>query len=446
MTVDLDVHKPNILLIITDQHFADVMSCVMGNAYLSTPNMDTMAANGIRFTRAYAPNPLCVPMRTSMMTGKYPHQTRVQTNSDRPLFDASQHRFMGRIFKDAGYETAYFGKWHVTLDPAETPTHGFDILTEDGKLDPEPCAAFLKQKHNKPFLAIASFLSPHEVCEWSRAKSLPGGNLGEPPPLAERPPMRINSEPPENETDVITHMRKSYQAHKLFPLASYTEDDWRRLIWGYYRLVERADRFIGVVLDALRESGQEKNTIVVFLSDHGDCHGAHRWNQKTVFYDESTRVPLIVSQKGKIKSGLSNVLVNTGIDIIPTLCDLAGIEIPTDMPGVSLKPTIFGDGNMEARDFIVSENHMIQCEPVDGIHIMPHGRMVRSDRYKYCIYSEGEHRESLVDMQADPGEMKNLAGDARFADVMKQHRVYLCDFAQANQDSRAMEMLEYVEN
>ena len=200
--------RPNILIIMTDQQFADGMSCVLGRRYLHTPNIDALAEGGVRFTRAYAPNPLCMPMRTSMMTGLYPHQTGVQTNNKTQLRPTGLE--LGEIFKNAGYKTAYFGKWHVALEGQG----GFETFVgRDARMNPEFAAAFLKQDHDRPFLAVASFLSPHEICEWSRRQSLPGKELDPVPPLEERPPLRENSEPPANETDIMTHMRKSYQAY-----------------------------------------------------------------------------------------------------------------------------------------------------------------------------------------------------------------------------------------
>jgi len=429
---DRSSSRPNILLIITDQQFADAMSCVMGPEYLRTPHMDALAGSGMRFTRAYAPNPLCMPMRASMMTGEYPHQTGITNNSGR--VDPAKHVFMGRLFKDAGYETGYFGKWHAALDEKRKDIHGFASTDFKARQDPRPAAAFLERPHDRPFFAVASFLGPHEICQWARKEAVPGGPIGDPPPQDQRPPLRPNFNPPENETDIMTHMRKSYQAHRLFPVGNYTEDDWRRLIWGYHRLIERVDGLVGTVVEALRESGKQDNTLILFLSDHGDCHGAHRWNQKTVFYDESARVPFIISWKGKTPQGTSDVLLNTGIDVIPTLCDFAGIELPKHLPGKSLKQSALGRTPTWKREFIVSQNHMVQCEPVDGKKLTPHGRMVRSDRYKYCVYSEGQRRESLVDMEKDPGEMKNLAQDVAHQPILAQHRQYLRLWCRENGD------------
>lgn len=380
-----DDPRPNILIIMTDQQSADVMSCVLGDKYLHTPNIDMLAREGIRFSRAYSPNPLCLPMRTSMMTGRFPHENGVLTNSDVDELDPSKNVFLGKLFKDAGYETAYFGKWHVALDIKKQKIHGFDLLCEEScKKDPSNSVkGFFDQKHDKPFLVVASMLSPHEICQWSRRQKLPGSQLGPVPPTEKLPPLRLNHFPPQNETDIISYMRKSYQAHRLFPVAQYTDDDWRRLTWGYYRLIERVDSLLGTMLDALKHSGHEENTIVVFLSDHGDCCGSHKWNQKTVFYDESARVPFIISWAGHLKSRTSEALVNTGTDIIPTVCEFAGIDIAPDMPGKSLVPIVLGKPKEWDRNYLVSQNHMVQNKEIDGIMLQPHGRMVRSTNFYY---------------------------------------------------------------
>jgi len=433
--------RPNILVIITDQQFADAMSCCIGTDYIHTPNMDALAAEGMRFTKAYCPNPLCVPSRTSMFTGHYLHETGIQTNSKEKI-DPDKFICMGRIFKEAGYDTGFFGKWHMPFKEANKNEHGFDTyIGKEGKYSGVPCSEFMKQDRKRPFLAIASFLNPHNICEWSRGQKLPGGSIGEPPEPEVCPPLKPNIAPPEGETDIISHMRKAYQAHRLFPVGDFTNDKWRQYRWAYYRLIEKVDQHVGTLLDALRASGQEKNTLVVFLSDHGECHGVHRWNQKTVFYDEAARVPFIISQKGRTQQGTCNVLVQTGVDLIPTLCDLAGIDAPKGMPGRTFKAHALNQVPSDDRPYIVVSNKMVQCEPVDGVMLQPDGRMVRSQRYKYCLYSLGQRRESLVDMQADPGEMVNLAEKSPYRHVLMQHRGYLSNFAIFEGDKVALAML-----
>ncbi len=434
--------RPNILFIITDQQFGDGMSCVLGRKYLHTPHMDSLAETGMRFTRAYSPNPLCVPMRTSTFTGTFPHQTKVQSNSKK--INIENQTFLGKVFKDAGYETAYFGKWHMPLKENRTDIHGFDIFEgKSASRDPGPVANYLKQKHSKPFLAVASFLGPHEICQWARKEDVPGDPLPEVPPINQRPLMRKNSGIPDNETDSMALMRKSYHNSSTFPVGDYTKDDWRRHIWGYYRLIERVDNYIGTVLKALRDSAQEKNTIVMFVSDHGDCHGAHRWNQKTVFYDESVRIPCIISWKGTTLKDTSDLLVNIGIDILPTLCDFASIKIPAGLPGKSVRNPALGKKPGWKRDYIVSQNYLKQGGAVDGLKPKMHGRMVRSDRYKYCLYSHGKHRESLIDMKNDPGEMKNLAKNKTYAKALDRHRAMLKEHGVQYKDQLALDMLNF---
>jgi arylsulfatase A-like enzyme len=452
--------RPNILVIITDQQFADAMSCCIGTAYIHTPNMDALAANGMRFTRAYCANPLCVPSRTAMFTGHYPHETGIQTNSserdpilpkDRKMgtqkIDPDKFICMGRIFREASYDTGFFGKWHMPFRQAKSEEHGFDTYVgAPGRYSGVPASDFIRKERNRPFLSVASFLNPHNICEWSRGQKLPGGSIGEPPQPSACPPLKPNMAPPEGETDIISHMRKAYQAHRLFPVGEFTNDKWRQYLWAYYRLIEKVDRHVGTLLEALRESGQRENTLVVFLSDHGECHGVHRWNQKTVFYDEAARVPFIISQKGITPQGNSEALVQTGVDLIPTLCDFAGIEAPKGLPGISLKAHALNQSRGENRSYIVVSNKMVQCEAVAGVLLQPDGRMVRSSRYKYCLYSLRRRRESLVDMQADPGEMFNLAAKSQYRTELLQHREYLHDFARKYGDGVAQSMLRELDS
>jgi choline-sulfatase len=485
--------RPNILIIMTDHWFSDAMSCVIGDEYIDTPNIDSLAANGMLFSRAYCANPICQPSRTSTFTGRYPHETGVQ-NNDKVGVDTDRFPIMGKIFMDAGYDTGYSGKTHIRFSKspnnskfseADKHIHGFDFLYQ-GRVNAAdsprkgdfgrvwPGMQFLKQKRDKPFLLVVSCMNPHNICEWARKRDghhLPDGPIGDPPPLDELPPLRANHLPPEGETEVMAYMRRSYQRTSTFPVGNYDEKTWREYIWAYYRMIEKVDGEIGKLLAVLRETGQEENTLVVFTSDHGDGHSAHKWNQKTVLSDESARVPFILSWKGKTPKGTSDILVNTGVDPFVTLCDFAGIEPPAGMPGKSLKAPALGYAADWSREYIVVQNYMTQGAGIGGEtkeerranRLTPFGRMVRSDRYKYCVYSDdkqerelvdlatltGERRElerqrmllrtirqeSLIDIQNDPGEMKNLAKDPAYKEVLQQHRRYLEEFCQEHGDT-----------
>lgn len=447
--------RPNVLFIITDQQYAEVMSCRMGKQYINTPVMDGLAQSGVLFTRAYSSNPLCMPYRNSVFSGRYPHETGVTQNAAPANgFDAKEFVSMGTYFRQAGYATAYTGKWHLCYPVKDVASHGFEMLKaeavgKDRNVDANTAAGgiqFLERKHDQPFLLVASFLNPHNICEWARRlagreQTLTCGEIGEIPPLDQLPPPPVNLAPPRNEPDGMTLMRQGYHAADAFPVGNFTVDTWRKQRWGYYRMVEKVDAEIGKLLEALRKSGQERNTLIVFTADHGDCAGAHGFNQKTVLYEESARVPLIISCKGKSVTGTTDKLVNTGIDILPTLLDFSGLKTPNKLPGRSLMPLVLGKTPTVWRDHVVVEDNMNQAGEVNGLKPQMEGRMVRTDRYKYCLYSRGNQRESLVDMHADPGEMQDLATDPAYRKVVLEHREMLVRFGQEHHDPLVATML-----
>ncbi len=448
----MEKSKPNILFIITDQQFAEVMSCRMGKQFLNTPSMDGLAAGGLLCSRAYSSNPLCIPLRNSLFTGRYPHETGITSNDTREPLDPQKFPCMGTYFRNAGYETAYSGKWHLNFNPRDQQAHGFEIFAEKspGGHDAGVTAGaekFLAQAHAKPFLLVASYLNPHNICEWARRlagreQALNCGEIGTPPALEQLPPPPANLAPPVNEPDGMTLIRRGYQVENgPFPVGKFTPDDWRKHRWGYYRMAELVDAEIGKLLAALKKTGLAGNTLIVFTADHGDCAGAHGFNQKTVFYEESARVPLLINWPGRTLVAVSDKLINIGIDILPTLLDAAGVAAPPALPGRSLLPLALGKGTGDWREFVVVQNHMVQTGMVDGLKPEMAGRMVRTDRYKYCVYGCGQRRESLVDLQTDPGEMKNLAADPNCRDILLQHRALLTKYGEEQHDPLVAELL-----
>ncbi len=429
--------KPNIIVIFTDQQSSESMSNVIGSRYLSTPNMDYLADHGVSFTNAYCANPLSIPSRSSMFTGRYPHEVGIQSNDNKKI-DHTMFPGLGKIFSEAGYETGYVGKWHLPYPINNLDSHGFQYLKHNrgngvDSLIPGAAIDFLNTMHDKPFLLIASFVNPHNICQWARGEELPDGDIGDPPPAAACPPLRANHSPSRNETDIMQLIRSSYQASSMFPVSGFSDDKWRQYTWAYYRMIEKVDGEIGKILEVLRESGLDKNTIVLFLSDHGDCQGAHRWNQKTVFYEEASKVPFIISFAG-LDPSESDYLVQTGIDLMPTLCDLAGIPPGKNLPGTSLKKILLKGSQMDEREFVVVSDHMVQGDIVNGYKPEPEGRMIRNNHFKYWINSEGEQRETLYDLQNDPGEMVNLAGDPQYSSDLENCRAELYGWAETNDD------------
>jgi len=444
--------RPNVLYIMTDQQFADVMSCRMGKTWINTPALDALAAGGALFSRAYSPNPLCMPMRASAFTGRYPHETGVIHNAAAGT-DPKEFVCMGTYFRQAGYQTAYFGKWHLFFPVNQVDSHGFETppTTKKDVGTTREAVEFLSQKHDRPFLLVVSFMNPHNICEYARnqhnlppdqrGEKLPDGPIGKAPAPERCPPPPANLAPPANESDTMTLMRRGYHASKTFPVGGFTPDDWRQVRWGYYRLVEKVDAQIGQVLAALRQAGLEDSTLVVFTSDHGECAGAHGFNQKTVFYEESARVPLIISFKGRVKKAVCDPLVNTGVDLVPTMLDFAGIPVPDKLPGRSLKPVALGTPPADWRRYVVVENDMVQTGAVGDLRPQTQGRMVRSEKFKYCLFEKGVQREELYDLEKDPQETTNLAREAAARPVLLEHRDLLRQFANETSDTKTLAML-----
>lgn len=422
--------RPNIVLIITDQQSSDALSNRIGDKYLKTPNMDYLAKHGITFTRAYCANPLCIPSRSSMFTGLYPHQVGIQANENDKDLGNVGFQMMGNIFKKGGYETAYFGKWHIPYDLKDENSHGFEWLSHNksngiDSLIPGDANRFLHQKHEKPFLMVASFINPHNICEWARGQKLPDGDIGSPPDAEGCPPLLTNHAPSKNESDIVTLLRSSAHASPMFPVGNFDDTKWRQYRWAYYRMIEKVDHQIGKILEDLRNTGLDRNTVVIFLSDHGDSQGAHFLNQKTNFFEEVINVPFVITLPGMKTPKVSTKLIQTGIDLIPTLCDYAAIAVPPELPGLSARKLASEKGGASTRGFVVSSVKPIQGSQVNGVKPDPDGRMVRSDRYKYWIYSQGKQRESLFDTKTDPGEMVNLANDPVYKSVLLVHRKFL---------------------
>ena len=402
--------RPNILVIMTDQQFAGAMSCA-GNPYLKTPAMDKLAEDGVLFTNAYCGNPLCVPSRTVMMTGKMPHETHITTNAGGETKNLKTP-MLGRFFADAGYDCGYIGKWHLPVKEAQADIHGFTWFPkghahgkfQDAKVH-EAVAEFLHQERDKPFLMVASFYNPHDICQWARGEALPQSPIPEPPQPDECPPLPDNFAVPENEPEVIRKVQSTFA--EVYPSVDWTEDKWRQYRWAYYRLIEKVDVHVGEVMKALQAAGVADNTLVVFTADHGDGAAAHHWNQKQVLYEEAARVPFIVSNQFLTKAGAvdSTHLVSSGLDLIPTLCDYAGIPVPEGLRGCSVRSLATGENPTQWRDELVCETEFSRNSNTTGVT----GRMLRTQQYKYIVYSEGTLREQLFDMENDRGEMQNLA-------------------------------------
>lgn len=421
----------NVLYMFTDQQFADAMSCA-GNKWVKTPAMDNLAATGARFNLTYTAHPVCSPARASMLTGLMPHQNGVTGNS-LTIRKELQPQEMGWVFRNAGYRCAYGGKGHLPDFSRLEETHGFEVLCPlNDREVTNKCVEFLSQKQEKPFLLVASYHQPHAICEVGKHRdlvvsreeyrSLGCSSIAEFARLC--PPMPANFDPPTPVPDMAGRLSTG----------KWSEAQWRLYLYKYYRMVEEVDAGIGKVLKALRDSGQEDNTLVIFSSDHGDGLGAHHTSGKNCFYEEMARVPFIVSLKGRTTPGLvdQDHMVCNGLDLMPTLCDYTGVALPAGLRGRSVRSLAEGKAVQNWRDHLVIEaggGGVKDCN-------FDRARMVRTRQYKYSVYrTKGSPPlEELFDMQANPGETNNLAAKTEFKNVLKEHQDRLAAWCKETDD------------
>jgi choline-sulfatase len=425
-----------------------MLSCA-GNKYLKTPSMDAIAARGVRFERAYCANPVCLPSRFAMLTGRLPSCVGIRENGDgrRGVPPSFVENGIGHVFRQAGYATAYGGKVH--LPRGMTPQSlGFEMITGNSRDElAQAGSQFVRREHDRPFLLVLSFINPHDICYLAIRDHDPNSQLGRrvPPPLDEAlkrpegvseetffarvcPPLPENFEPQSDEPEVI-RTGLFQRAFKRHAREQWSEQQWRLHRWAYCRLTEKVDGQVGVVLQALQESGLDQNTVIVFTSDHGDMDSSHRLEHKSMLYEEAARVPFLVSDPNCPSPGGADRqhLVSAGLDLLPTLCDYAGIDTPAGLTGRSVRALVQGRGAAPWRTTLASESQF--------------GRMLLSAQFKYVLYDRGKNREQLYDLGKDPGEMKNFAADPAYAAVLREHRRHLAEHVDRTGDSMAREYL-----
>jgi arylsulfatase A-like enzyme len=415
--------KPNIILIMTDQQTASAMSCT-GNPWLNTPAMDALASEGVRFTSAYCSFPLSGPSRCSLLTGYMPARIGVKNNAVRPK-DGYLEQALGHRLSDAGYECFYAGKWHAP--EINVPSNaGFRKICDmaDTIVASETAKALDSRDKSKPLFLVASFLDPHEICEFARDEALHYGSI----PAFETsdcPNLPANFRPSTYEPEALR--KEVAAAPRTYPSAGFTENEWRRYLYAYYRLIERADSFVGDLVKVLKDRGLYDNSVIIFMSDHGDGAAAHQWNQKSALFEECINVPLIVKAPGAEKGKVSDALCSSDVDVFATICDYAGVKLETRHDGTSLRPLAEGRQS-KIHDEVFIETYL------SGIDTR--GWCVTDGKYKYVVYNWFRNNECLYDLENDKGEMMNLAVDKAYSGVISKMRKKLLSWAEDVGDPR----------
>jgi uncharacterized sulfatase len=445
-----EARRPNVLFIAVDD-LNTALGCY-GHPLAHTPNIDRLAARGVRFERAYCQFPLCNPSRASFLTGLRPDSTRVYDNQRHFREAAPQVVTLPQAFAKQGYFVARIGKLYHYGVPGQIGTNGLDdppswqqVINPRGrdkeeedllvKLTPKlglgACLAYYAdegtdaehtdgkgaaaaiewmQQHTKsPFFLAVGFYRPH--VPWIAPEKY----------FARYAPERIKL-PPQMESD-----RRGKPSVALTidpPNYGLSEDQQREAIRAYLASVSFVDAQVGRVLDALEQLGLAKNTIVVFLSDHGWHLGEHGLWQKRTLYEESARVPMILSVPGSQNNGQACDCPAELVDLYPTLVELCQLEDPGHLEGQSLV------GHLEHPQQASADEAAFTQTQLGSNRSPVMGRTVRTSRWRYTEWDEGRQGRELYDHQSDPHEMTNLANDPAHAEqVAKLHDVLHKQFA-----------------
>ena len=424
----------NILLIVADD-LGLQLSCY-GDKHIDTPHIDALAASGTRFKTAYVTQASCSPSRTSIFTGLYPHthgHIGLAKPHNPPLHSAYRSQTLPKILKAAGYRTCLLGKRH--MNPKEA--FSFDLYL-NGELGPNngreiramanAAGEFMNKESEQPFFLVMGYVDPHHPF----AAQMDG--------LPEKPTVR--GEVPE------------------WPFQQLDSDTLLHEAANYYNCVRRLDAGVGMLMEELKASGKEENTVIIFLGDHGPPF----IRAKTTCYEAGMRVPFIVRWRGVSKPGfVSDAFVST-VDILPTILDACGLEVPQHVQGRSLRAVAAGDSS-GWRTTLAGEYHQHAGPP-----FFPR-RALRDERYKIIhnllageltidvridgdtagdVAETAAYRNSpaqlaiarqadppeweLYDLDADPWEFRNLASDPAHHCTLKRMQSLLLQWRQETND------------
>ena len=430
--------QPNILFIMSDEHDAAVTGCY-GDDLVRTPNLDQLAADGIRFESCYTPSPLCVPCRLSITAGKYVSRCGAWQNQS--MLESDDIPSLPRVLRSAGYTPYLCGKQHyersrrygfVDLIPSMNPhkksglgnyrdprdetnidkswdgrfkefytSEDSGIMSHDRQVT-DTAAQFLKDydPSQGPFYLHAGYLAPHfplivpeDIYNYYKGKT--------PAPI---PALPFEDQP------------FNYRQQQLgFGTRKVTDEQVQYGRELYWALTDWFDQEVGRLLSALKDSDVADNTVVIYTSDHGENKGDHGMWWKNCLYDHGARVPLIVSWPKRWTGGQRRTEACSLLDVVQGIAELAGTSCPDDWDGDSILPWL-DDANHQWKDLAVSEYY--------GHNRSSGITMIRHDGWKYVYHARFDDeygpQYELFNMQEDPQETNNLANDPRCVELRER--------------------------
>ena len=419
--------RPNIIFILVDDLRWDELG-ITGHPFIKTPHLDRIGSEGAMFRNAFMTTPLCSPSRASFLTGQYAHTHGITDNVDRSV---ASHKLLTfpLLLKQAGYATAFIGKWHMGND--DSPRPGFDRwvsfkgqgnyinpgINEDGKdvnargyitdLLTGYAVEFIKRRHDKPFLVYLAHKAIHPEVMQHDDGSVNLAQAEQFIPAERHSKLFVGKKIPRRPSAMRPPVGKPALQRTIGDLPplgpkTATSDE---VVLGRLRSLMAIEEGVGEILKALKETNQLDDTVIVLAGDNGYFYGEHGLSvERRLAYEESIRMPLLVRYPRLIKAGTVRNEFALNIDVGPTLLELASIPPPSTAEGRSLVPLLKGLGS-EWRESFLIEYYSDKVFP--RIYKMGY-KAVRTERWKYIHYLELDGMDELYDLKADPYEMRNI--------------------------------------
>jgi Arylsulfatase A and related enzymes len=475
-----DQKQYNIVYIMTDDHTAQMMSCY-DNRYIKTPNLDRIANDGVRFVNSFVANSLSGPSRACMLTGKHTCQNKFYDNST-CVFDTAQTTFP-KLLQKAGYQTAVIGKWHLESLPTGfdfwkvVPGQGDyynprfitmqnDTITQQGYLTnlitdysidwlngrdtTKPFCLLIHHKAiHRNWLPELKYLNEYEDKTFTLPDNFYDDYAGREAAAAQEMSIykdmdiiydtkmyredkdsrlkslylsfidRLTPEERKQYDDFYAPITKEFYSKNLKG-KDLAEWKFQRYMRDYAKVVKSLDDNVGRVLDYLKEHNLLENTLVVYTSDQGFYMGEHGWFDKRFMYEESMRTPLIMMLPADLKAKGDIPQLVQNIDYAPTFLELAGVDVPSEMQGVSMLPLLKGEKPENWRKSLYYHFYEYPAE-----HMVKRHYGVRTERYKLIHFYNDIDVWELYDLQEDPTEMNNLYGKPEYDSIVKELKLEL---------------------
>lgn len=427
--------KPNIVFLLGEGHRLDAQS-LTGNKIVHTPNLDRIGREGVQFQNSFCVNALCSPSRGTCLTGLYSHTTGAIDNQRRMI--PKEVPLISDLLRKAGYEVAMCGKAHMKNGFRErywdyyfayagaATDYYWPVVAEGrhGKVNPQQtyegyvdevvtdrALKWVRQKRDKPFCLFLWFQAPHAPFFRPRRYMDLYNGVAIPKPATFDDDLKGYPGKPRAFADA-TNKIGPYGPQRGMSGASNCARSLEEVVKDYYAGVKDVDDNVGKLFDTLTDLGCLDDTAILWSSDHGFFLGEWRMYDKRLMHEPSIRVPLFVRYPRLIKTAASYQQMALNLDFAPTILDLAGVKIPEWVQGRSLVPFFEGTPPASWR-----KDWLYEYYEYPGPHEVRKNRGVRTDRYKYIHYWEVPEEFELYDLQEDPGELHNLYGDKRYAEL-----------------------------